>query len=103
MASKCGVGWKPIVVGLLTALDAEIAKQPASERASFRVVTIKQKLGALRVYMASWTEVMQAAIDAAEAASLRTCEVCSRPGKRRVCQGLWMTRCRTHRRRKRVP
>ena len=93
---EIGRGWHPIVREMAIAI-AEVA--PGA-----RCTQVKEKFGALRVY--TWadplttTEVrdaIRAAIDAAEARSLQTCERCGNLGQLIQNETWWRVRCPLHR------
>jgi hypothetical protein len=49
----------------------------------FEVLQVKQKFGGLRFYVSHRTDAILQRIEAAQLESIRTCEVCGKPGKRR--------------------
>lgn len=79
---SCGSGWFNIIDGLSTVLEALILEQPEEERDKYAAVQVKEKFGGLRFYLGHQTEDMATAIEAAEALSLKTCEVCGEAGER---------------------
>lgn len=58
-----------------------------------RRVEVKTKYGALRVYTDVNAPAIQAAIAAAEVASLHTCEICGRVAVLRALPGILQTLC----------
>ncbi len=94
--AECMAGWYPIIERLLVELR-EIAP-----RGSIRVVQVKEKLGELRVYWDGPVEVqhderVSVAVFAAECRAVRSCEICGKPGLRRIGSGGWLsTRCDGH-------
>jgi hypothetical protein len=75
---ECGSGWKAILVSLSAALE-RIAPEFRAE--PIAIEQVKQKLGALRVYLAgSAPEAAERVVDLAQEQSLRTCELCGAPG-----------------------
>jgi hypothetical protein len=81
-----GEGWR----GLLE----QAARDIQAADPSYSVFQVKEKFGGLRLYL-ECNEAAQAIASAAESASLRTCEVCGRPG--RMNNGPWYkTLCEEH-------
>lgn len=81
---ECGVGWDVLLASMFDKIEPVLAVAPKSK---FRPLQIKEKFGALRFYYeakgfdkASQAKI-SAAVDEAETASQRTCEVCGQPGK----------------------
>ncbi len=70
---ECGEGWRHLYEPLIELAEAEGAT----------VYQIKQKLGTLRFSAGPMTDKLRAAIEAAEAASAKTCEACGQPGQMR--------------------
>lgn len=70
---ECGDGW----LSIIEALCDSIADR------GLRFSQIKEKYGALRVYMDTIDDVVDGAIRMAEAMSARTCERCGKPGQTR--------------------
>lgn len=88
-------GWLPLLAQLnrsLRVIDA-----------GFVVVQAKEKFGRLRVYLLPSTngaevdQELEAAVDAAEAASVTICDVCAAPGLLLYDTGPHRTRCVEHR------
>jgi hypothetical protein len=78
-----GDGWFSIILGLSRRLEELISALPEGERGGYRASQVKEKFGGLRFYMTGQTDEMDTLIDAAEDASLVTCERCGQPGKPR--------------------
>jgi len=77
-----GDGWMGIIDRLSATLE-EINRTLEGEK--IEAVQAKEKFGSLRLYVGPCPEKVyekvQAAIDAAEEESIRTCEQCGKPGK----------------------
>ena len=101
--SHMPAGWTAIVETLLSGIDALLSDEEAGW---FRVEQMKEKFGALRVYVSfdridsdgvnpNLTALMSL-VDAAVAATEVTCYVCGAPGEMRNL-GAWVTvRCDAH-------
>lgn len=75
-ANGVGPGWFP----LLEQLDRDLAALDSD----YRLLQVKEKFAALRVYPAgAVSEEMNALIDAAAVLSAKTCERCGQPGVQR--------------------
>jgi hypothetical protein len=48
---ECFQGWQPIVIRMLERLEAMVAQQPAAFRRGLKVEGIRQKFGALSIYL----------------------------------------------------
>lgn len=82
----CQKGWLPIVDKLIKDL----------KKAGWDCYlgSVGEKYGGLRFSTGGLTEEMEDLIDAAEAKSLKTCELCGKPGKNRE-KNFWIkTRCK---------
>ncbi|MYZ42542.1 hypothetical protein [Schauerella aestuarii] len=81
---ECGVGWDALLASMFDKIEPVLAVAPKSK---FRPLQIKEKFGALRFYYEAKgfdkesQAKISAAVDEAETASQRTCEVCGQPGK----------------------
>ena len=76
-------------------LDLSVKLEAMEGISSVHVVQIKEKFGGLRFYVDAANNEMYRAIEAAEDASTRTCEVCGEPGESRG--GGWIvTLCDEH-------
>ncbi len=89
---ECGDGWFALIDGLSSACEKEIdvlIGQNVAKESWPRVAQIKEKMGGLRFYVNGplsdplWAQIRQAE----NIESLRTCESCGAPGKRR--DGRW--------------
>jgi hypothetical protein len=78
-----GDGWFNIVWRLCEDLEPLVAETEKATERPFEVLQVKQKLDGLRFYVNHATHAIQKRIEAAELESVRTCEVCGKPGKRR--------------------
>jgi len=76
----CGNGWYPLVRRLSAKLEKLILEIPENKRKFYKASQVKQKFGALRVYMHDMTKEMRAAIEEAVEESKHTCEACGREG-----------------------
>jgi hypothetical protein len=89
-----GDGWFNIVWRLCEDLEPFVMEAEKATGRPFEVLQVKQKFGGLRVYVSHRTDEILQRIETAQLESLRTCEVCGKPGKRReggcirtVCDG----------------
>jgi hypothetical protein len=90
-----GDGWFDIVWRLCEELEALVAEAENVTARPFAVLQVKEKFGGLRFYVNFRTDAIQKRIATAGEESLRTCEVCGQPGKRRERD--WIrTLCDTH-------
>jgi len=90
-----GDGWFDILWRLCEDLEPLVAEAERQTGHPFEVLQVKEKLGGLRFYVNHRTDAISERITAAELESLRTCEVCGQPGKRR--EGNWIrTLCDEH-------
>lgn len=97
---ECGPGWSMLLEGLFAKLEPLFAAQlAASPGQKVGLSQVKEKFGALRVYVESqMTDEIRAAIGLAEEQSKGICEVCGAPGR---ISGKWMAcRCEQHTNRK---
>lgn len=74
-------GWFDIIWDLSNKLEKLILEEPEENRVFYKAVQAKEKFGGLRLYMHGSTKEMNALISASENLSLKTCEICGRPGK----------------------
>ncbi len=89
---ECRDGWFGIISELSRRID-ELAKAAGLSGDEYpEAMQVKEKYGGLRFYIGSATDDIFAAIDAAEAKSLKTCETCGEPG-RQVGRGWIVTIC----------
>jgi hypothetical protein len=77
-------GWFEIVWRLCEDLEPLVFAAEKGTVRPFEVRQVKQKLGGLRFYVSvsHRTDAILQRIEIAESESLRTCEVCGKPGKR---------------------
>ena len=90
-----GDGWFDILWRLCEDLEPLVAEAEKQTGRPFEVLQVKEKLGGLRFYVNHRTDAISEHITTAELESIRTCEVCGQPGKRR--EGNWIrTLCDEH-------
>jgi hypothetical protein len=79
-----GDGWFEIVWRLCEDLEPLVAEAEKATVRPFEVRQVKEKFGGLRFYVSAShrKDTILQRIEAAELDSLRTCEVCGKPGKR---------------------
>ena len=82
---NCNKGWYGIIDDMLATMSNNI-----------KVVQIKEKFGALRVYIEPYDAYTQGIIDMAETLSKHTCERCGKPGELRPDLGWVKTLCLNH-------
>lgn len=75
---QCGDGWFDLIYKLSVQLDAYRQLQP--EAAELIVIQVKQKFGALRVYVHPVSPAVQQLIEQASDKSRQTCERSGQPG-----------------------
>jgi len=75
----CGKGWYPLIH---EALEEIRAYDP-----DVKISLIKQKMGELRMYTKSTDERVYHVIEEARKQSLKTCEICGKPGSVRIRGG----------------
>jgi hypothetical protein len=93
----CFKGWQTIVTRMLERLEAASAQQPAAFRRGLKIDGIRQKFGALSVYLSKVpTSEVQAVLDQAQAASLITCEVCGAPCRLAERRAWTSVKCDAH-------
>lgn len=77
-------GWFNIVYNLSSKLEKLIQQDGQEASAKLKVVQIKEKFGCLTIYTSGYrTDEMRQLIDSAADLSLKTCELCGKPGKER--------------------
>lgn len=85
---ECADGWFGIISELSQRID-DLAKAAGLTGDGYpEAMQVKEKFGGLRFYVGPATDEIFAAIDAAEARSLKTCETCGQPG--RQAGGWWI-------------
>ncbi len=93
---ECLDGWYDIL-RTLSAQIYPLLKKEHEDEYQPKCSQVKEKYGSLRYYMNFCTDEMQDLIDAAEAASEKTCEVCGEPGTIDYKQKWLSCRCDKHR------
>jgi hypothetical protein len=91
-------GWLPVVHEMLVGVELEASRLLAAGLAKDSLpilAQIKEKFGALRVYIDKPTAATSALVSQAESMSTKTCEVCGEPG-RAVKAGWIQTLCPKH-------
>lgn len=80
-----GDGWFEIVWRLCEDLEPLVAEAEKATGRPFEVRQVKQKFGSLSFYVSHGhrTDAILQRIEIGESESLRTCEVCGKPGKLR--------------------
>lgn len=87
-----GAGWNRIVWDLCAELDGLSRRLEAQGQPPLRMYQMKEKYGTLRVQLRGYTNSeAQTLIEAAEARSEDTCEICGARG--RLCT--WLDWCKT--------
>ena len=90
-----GDGWFDIIWDLSSKLEPLIQKfidESQDTELYPKASQVKEKFGGLRFYMTCGTDEIYGLIEEAEALSLKTCEVCGKPGE--VRSGGWIhTHC----------
>jgi hypothetical protein len=82
---ECGDGWFDIISELCQKID-ELAKAAGLTGDDYpEAMQVKEKYGGLRFYLGHGTDEIFAAIDKAEAKSVKTCETCGKPGRQVGC------------------
>ena len=85
-------GWYDLLYEVSAKLEALILQLPEEERKEYCAAQVKEKFGALRLYLESGTKEMYELVRAAETKSANVCEECGQLGVRR--SGGWIkTRC----------
>ncbi|MDX8389477.1 MAG: hypothetical protein R8M38_03210 [Mariprofundaceae bacterium] len=90
---ECGEGWFKLIYMLchdLMRFSKESGIKPP------RAEQIKEKFGALRVYMSGYNETMYERIEQACEVSLSICEVCGEEGRRYDDRPWYQTLCEKH-------
>lgn len=76
-------GWFHLIWSLCEDLDPLVAGHESETRQPFEVLQVKEKFGSLRFYVNGGSTLIWDRIASAEEESLRTCEVCGKPGRHR--------------------
>jgi len=79
-----GDGWFNLLWRLCEDLEPLVAKYEKQTGHRFQVVQVKEKFGGLRFYVANANDVIRQRIELAELESLKSCELCGKPGRRRI-------------------
>jgi hypothetical protein len=74
-------GWHDIFRELCVKLMELVNKLPEDERKDIYFLQVKEKFGAMRVYISCATPEIDALIDEYETKSCTVCEQCGKPGK----------------------
>jgi hypothetical protein len=82
-----GPGWLGLMAGLCERLV------PLAQGTGFRIMSVKSKLGTLRIASRDGTDVIDVEIAAAKSIALVTCELCGAPGIQQTVGGWVMVRC----------
>lgn len=95
---ECGDGWYQIIYDLSVSIETQAAQLKAdgvSEEQLPCVSQVKEKFGGLRFYVDNLYGDMGELIDAAEAQSQETCDVCGGPAKCQYVNDWLRTICDT--------
>jgi hypothetical protein len=90
---NCWEGWYVIIDDMLATISNSVHVRKTG---NIKVVQIKEKFGALRVYIDPYDVYTQGIIDMAETLSKHTCERCGKPGELRPGLGWVKTLCLNH-------
>jgi hypothetical protein len=74
-------GWFDIVWRLCEELEPFVMEAEKATGRPFEVLQVKEKFGGLRFYVNHRMDAILQRIEIGESESLRTCEVCGKPGK----------------------
>jgi hypothetical protein len=77
---QCQDGWFALLWRLCEDLEPLAAELERKLGVHFEVLEVKQKFGRLRVFVNHRTDPISELIEVTEAESMRTCEVCGKPG-----------------------
>ena len=88
----CGDGWYELLYKLCGDLEVTAKKQGID----LAITYIKEKWGAMDVFLSSGTDEMYVLVDSARVASTKICEACGKPGKTRNMNGWFSTLCNEH-------
>lgn len=86
--TRVGKGWESLIRRVYASIR-EVAPY-------VKVITVKEKLGGLRIYPSVYDDLLQPHITSACVESLSICEVCGDTGTMRKMDGLYATRCDPH-------
>jgi len=98
---RCGDGWYHLLWVLCGGLETLIQQEDTETAPDYRAVQVKEKFGALRLYLDHETPEMTALLSLAERLSQHVCDVCGRAGRPRSGDDverplLVRTRCDEH-------
>lgn len=89
---RCGDGWFDLLWRLCEDLEPLVAELEKQTGLQFEVLQVKEKFGGLRFYVNQHTDAIGERIQKAVQESLRTCELCGKPGQ--LFQSPWLgVRC----------
>jgi len=86
MYFECGDGWFDLLKDFAEEVHADLPEESYASQ-------VKEKYGALRIYMTSATEYVYRTIDRYEKRSKSICEICGNPGKTLKRHGWYRTTC----------
>jgi hypothetical protein len=86
---QCGEGWYPLIWDMLDKIQ-DIVDETGID---LEVTEIKEKYGALNIYLSSYTNEIFDIVREAENKSTSICEICGKEGKLVKVGYWWMTRC----------
>jgi len=95
---ECSDGWSSIIFDFCNVISGHIKYLPEEIKDQIYIVQIKEKFGALRIYMSLNTPYINGAIALAETISARICEVCGKDGVKKSFKGYIRTVCSEHER-----
>jgi hypothetical protein len=97
---ECRVGWYPLIRNFFAEVAEALKADPKRE---FVLLQVKEKFGGLRVYYRllpfendAVANRIHDAYMTGEKASMKTCDVCGKPGATRNNRGCYITRCDDH-------
>ena len=94
MYFECNDGWYQLIDNLFHILTSHAVNAQLAD--DFKVVTVKEKFGGLRVYCYNGDDFVSGAIAMAERISYNICDMCGAPGEVRVKSSWLKTRCDNH-------
>ncbi len=86
---EVGPGWLPLLDRALTQIGQEVRALPGQKRNDFAITQIKEKFGALCIYLRGGNRRIDRIAGAAEALSERVCEECGAYGFSHVFDTTW--------------
>jgi hypothetical protein len=81
-----GPGWCAV-------MDRLCAELPAIAGSEFKCISVKSKMGSLRIAYRGGNDAIEAAVDAAKAEAWVTCMSCGAAGELTEVEGWWAVRC----------